>query len=78
MKNIYVDMETAKNFTPNHVHQYYYRKLRTEIAKKNPDLTKVIFLTGMIHGYRTEGYKVSEIEDCFLWIKQMTGCDLLC
>lgn len=78
MKQLYVDAEVMKKFKPNHVHQYYYRKLRIEMAKQEPNLTLLTFLTGMVHAFRVEGFRVSEIEDCFLYIKKKTGCELIC
>ena len=62
----------------NHVHHELYRKLRIEIAKKNPDLNTVTYLTGLIHGFRMNGFQVPEIEDCFLFIEKHTGRDMLC
>jgi len=70
--------ERTKKFEANHVHQYYYRLLQTEVRKKKPNLTKLIFLTGIVQGFRIEGYSVPEIENCYLYIEKETGDKLIC
>lgn len=55
-----------------------YKRLRQEIESKNPDLNTVIYLTGLVHGFREYGFEVPEIEDCFLFIEKHTGRDMLC
>jgi hypothetical protein len=50
-----------------------YLELQEELRKEDPDITKVLFLTGIVRGLSLTGMRFPEIENAYIFIKEKLG-----